>query len=561
MDRETPALPVRDQMDVLRGRYAARLPDRIRDIVAAWGRLRDGSADPEGLASFHRSVHNLAGSGRTYGFPAVSDAARTLEIMLRLALRTGGLPRPDQRVEIDHLLDALREAAAAGPEVANAAGGRPADAADPAWDDREILLLGGDPARPGDAGAGPSATADLPEQLGHYGYRLRPVAGVGELREALRRAPPAALLIDASLLVDANVERVLSASDPFGEGRPFPILFLSDHGDLSARLRSVRAGGQAHLVKPVDVNALVDELDRWIGGRTPDPYRILVVDDDPDQLAGFEIMLRVAGMIPFTTADPAAAVRAMAEFNPDLVLVDLYMPDCRGTELAAVIRQQEAYVGVPIVYLSAESDPERQRAALRRGADDFLTKSITAPQLISAVHVRAERSRVLRSFMVHDGLTGLYNHVKIKEQLAVEVARAGRQGASLAFAMIDIDHFKDVNDTHGHPAGDRVLKSLAHLLGQRLRKTDLIGRYGGEEFAVILPGLDGPGAAEVLEEVRRRFAGISHRAGEEAFHVTFSGGIADYPRFADAARLNEAADRALYRAKHLGRNRLVLAPG
>jgi diguanylate cyclase (GGDEF)-like protein len=140
----------------------------------------------------------------------------------------------------------------------------------------------------------------------------------------------------------------------------------------------------------------------------------------------------------------------------------------------------------------------------------------------------------------------------------MEIARAKRNHSSLAYAMIDIDHFKRVNDTYGHPTGDGVLKSLARLLQQRLRKTDVIGRYGGEEFAVILPEAEPLQAKQCLDEIRTRFSQIRQQSGNEEFAVTFSAGIAAYPTCGEARGLNDSADRALYLAKQNGRNRIVI---
>jgi diguanylate cyclase (GGDEF)-like protein len=211
------------------------------------------------------------------------------------------------------------------------------------------------------------------------------------------------------------------------------------------------------------------------------------------------------------------------------------------------------------VFLSAETNRDMQLEAMRLGGDDFMTKPIKSDHLISAVINRVKRSRTLRAFMVRDSLTGLYNHTTTKGQLEIELARAQRHQSALALAIIDIDHFKSVNDTYGHPTGDRVLKSLSRLLRERLRKTDIIGRYGGEEFAVVLVGTDGATAVGVLDEIREGLARIRQQAGGEEFTVTFSCGIACFSHYPDGPRLTDAADRALYAAKRGGRNRVMLA--
>ncbi len=201
---------------------------------------------------------------------------------------------------------------------------------------------------------------------------------------------------------------------------------------------------------------------------------------------------------------------------------------------------------------------EKQLAAMSLGADDFLVKPIAPTHLITAITHRAQRARVLRSFMIRDSLTKLLNHVAIKEQLELEILRARRKGASLAFGILDIDHFKSVNDRYGHVTGDQVIKNLARLLQRRLRGTDVIGRYGGEEFAVVLTDVDGAHAMAVMDELRTVFENMPQLAADKTFSVTFSGGITTFPAYPDAIDLTQAADKALYEAKRLGRNRIVM---
>jgi diguanylate cyclase (GGDEF)-like protein len=190
------------------------------------------------------------------------------------------------------------------------------------------------------------------------------------------------------------------------------------------------------------------------------------------------------------------------------------------------------------------------------GGDDFLTKPIKPRHLIATVRTRASRARNLKARMVRDSLTGLYNHTYTLQLLEDAASRARRDGRPLTFAMLDIDHFKKVNDNYGHPMGDRVLKSLALFLKQRLRKTDHIGRYGGEEFAVVLPDTDAASAHRLLDEIRRRFAEIPYPAQPRDLTCTFSCGLAQLEDHLDAASLSARADQALYAAKRAGRNQV-----
>jgi diguanylate cyclase (GGDEF)-like protein len=318
-----------------------------------------------------------------------------------------------------------------------------------------------------------------------------------------------------------------------------------------------------YLFKPVETHDLVDWLDRLTQGISSKPlskpYRILIVDDDRYLAESYALILQLAGMEARVLTEPLKILDIIADYHPDLILMDIYMPECNGIDLAQVVRQHRTYLSIPIVFLSVENNVERQLAAKRLGGDDFLTKPIEPSHLISAVLSRAERARDLRTVMESDSLTGLLNHVVIKERLAIELKRAHRQGTPLTFALIDLDHFKAINDDHGHLTGDRVIKALASLLNRRLRDTDIIGRYGGEEFAVILTETETESAVKVMNEIRKSFALLRHSSGEQEFSVTLSCGVAGLTDKTNSRELIAAADGALYAAKAAGRNRVVKA--
>ena len=254
---------------------------------------------------------------------------------------------------------------------------------------------------------------------------------------------------------------------------------------------------------------------------------------------------------------PKDLFEALSDFNPDLLLTDVYMPGCTGIEVAAIIRQDPVHTHLPIVYLSSERSTEAQLEALRSGGDDFLEKPITEPHLVAAIEIRARRFRALNSLMQRDSLTGLLNHVNLKQALAREGAQARRRKTLLSVVMIDIDHFKKVNDEHGHPVGDRVIKSLSRLLLQRLRTGDIPARYGGEEFTILLPDTGPESALKVVEQFREAFAQLVHRSPKGDFQSTFSAGVASLPPHGEGDEVLKAADAALYAAKRAGRNRVA----
>jgi diguanylate cyclase (GGDEF)-like protein len=167
--------------------------------------------------------------------------------------------------------------------------------------------------------------------------------------------------------------------------------------------------------------------------------------------------------------------------------------------------------------------------------------------------------KTIRQNMIQDSMTGLLNHTNFRERLISMIAESRAAWKKLCFAMIDIDGFKKINDTHGHPTGDRVLIAMARFLQQRCRKTDIIGRYGSNEFGIILPDCDIPTATPLLEQLRESFAAIRFPAGNDSFSATFSCGIATLSLHGDAEQLFKGVDDALSEAKKAGRNRVIAA--
>ena len=551
---DSQARAIEERLRTLREDYEAGLPEKLARIDAAVQAWLRNLSDPHVLDTLHRMVHSLVGSSGTYGLHALSQAARALELDLR-TIRDGWTP-PSSK-EQERIVSQAAALAQVPPDAAGAtrppSGAAPADTPAPAArrpsENHRVWLAGGSA----------EGARDLADQIAHFGYEVQTFAGLRQLASRLVDAHPSAIIVDTGLFDPGSEDARTLAGIQQGRDRRLPAVLISARGDLEARLQAVRAGASAYFTKPVDVDELVDRLDMLTAKEAPEPFRVLIVDDSPDLAGYLAAHLEQAGMTTATVTDPMQVMGPLVDLNPDLILMDLYMPGCSGLELAAVIRQQKGYLGTPIVFLSAETNLDTQMEALRLGGDDFITKPVEIGHLISSVTSRTLRSRSLRALMIRDSLTGLLNHTATEERLGAEVARAQRQHRPLSYALIDLDHFKRVNDTHGHSTGDRVLATLSRLLQQRLRKSDVIGRVGGEEFAVVFTDTDGAVAAGVLNEIRERFSQVRHSSGVAAFHVTFSGGIAAYPACPDAATLHEAADKSLYEAKQQGRNRVELA--
>ena len=499
----------------------------------AWRQVR---RDGDGIEAVQARAAGLASAARDDGYPRTAELALMIEVMCGpIAEGSEELTPEFQGIMANYLaaLDRLQEEPAAG-EVSPGGGTH-----------GTVLLL----ADPDD-----DVLSELRRQLSHFGYAPEAFADRETLGERLAEETPRAVVLDTDCLPgETSCGEAVRELKARGEAA-LPILIISAQGDMDRRLEAARAGAEVYLVKPVNAHDLIDQLDQFAPTRPPEPLDIMLVEDSRTQATYFSSILQEAGMEVRVVSDPMTVLDALEEQDIDLILMDMYMPNCNGNELARVVRQVPRYASIPIVFLSAETEVERQLDAMSRGGDDFLTKPIEPTHLIRSVSIRAERARTLRSLMATDSLTGLLNHSRIKEELENEVGRTRRRGGELVFVMLDIDHFKAINDTHGHPAGDSVIRSLARVLQQRLRRTDAIGRYGGEEFAIIMPDVDAGQAMGVIDGIRRSFASIRQDAAGSSFSVTFSAGVASFPEHDSPEALTMAADEALYSAKGAGRN-------
>lgn len=592
---------LQQRMRDLSRRFANELPSRLERLERA---LRNYESDQTTNSRFEAKMeaHKIAGAAGSFGYDSLSSSARELELYLvALGEEDYTVADSDPALASTHLHGLLERVFHQAPnegeiqdaeELASESHSEETsgDGASPS-DSRETSAVSMSESQSSDeysytGNASQSRTIvssdhngeailevvlllgstesldqwnDLQNQLGYFGFPLDAIRTVEELEEVLERCDIVVVL--AGVRTMSGFYENGTDLSRLGEthGTYLSLIAVSNEDSFHTRLEAVRSGAQAFFDHPIDMPRLIDRIEEIQKQAIPPPLHVLIVDDDAEQVSQIAYILQQEGMVTSVASDPSQIFSLMVESKPDLVITDMYMPGCTGVELAQLIRQQEAFVGIPIIFLSVEDNVRKHMDAMSHGGDDFIVKPVNPELLIAAVHIRAQRTREMRFFMERDSLTGLLNHSHLKQQLDREVQRAERIGRPVSFAMIDIDHFKAVNDRYGHLTGDRVLKSLSRLLHERLRKTDTIGRHGGEEFGVILFNTDGARAAEIMDNLRDSFGQLAQHARDEEFQVTFSCGIATYPEVSDASLLAEIADRSLYQAKQTGRNRVVSA--
>jgi two-component system cell cycle response regulator len=300
---------------------------------------------------------------------------------------------------------------------------------------------------------------------------------------------------------------------------------------------------------------------------------ILVADDEPINRTLIQRRLEKAGYYVLAAENGREAVEGALRSLPDLIILDVMMPLMDGLEACRLIKENEATRDIPIIFLSARDETDVKVSGLSLGANDYISKPFKAEELLARVEVamrmKRERDRlrlsaqeaiataeVAQERAMTDQLTGLLNRYGLQRVLAHEYAEARRYARPLSCLMTDLDNFKLINDTFGHVAGDAALKQVASILTEVVRGSDMVSRYGGDEFLVLLPETDLEGADALAEKVRAAAASQSFGDGEPHFQLTLSIGAATLSETESGNDMIVRADLALYDAKEHGRNRV-----
>ncbi len=534
----------------LRGDFLRGAVGRLQDMRDALQVLKVAPDSPDTTRLLQRGFHGFAGSGATYGFPEVSRLGREGAEDVAAVVREHGLPRTlDLERWGDRIarLEALLEAPP--PEAESATPPPPP----PEVRSFDILVVDDDPV----------LVAAMTAVLQQEGFGVRSAGSRSQALAAVAERIPDGVVVDIRLPDGSGYEIVSHLRSLPGGERP-PALILSMLGGFLDKVEAIHCGADGYFEKPPDWEALKRRLQHLLERGRPARSRLLLVEDEPAQAAFVSAVLGSAGYEVKVCDDPHRFENDLIASQPDLVLMDALLPGgISGFDLVRLLRQDERYTTLPVLFMTADDRVEAHVQAVRAGGDRFLVKPVPTALLLASVESAIERSRYLRGLLTRDGLTRLLTHSAFLERAELTLAQAQRGPDRLAAAwvMLDLDTFKGVNDRHGHPAGDRVLASLAALLRRRLRQTDAIGRYGGEEFAVLLHDLSREEAFRLVDRLREEFAETTHSSSDGTpFRCTFSAGIA----MLDARRMDldiwrALSDSALYDAKRTGRNRVSVA--
>ena len=447
----------------LRQRFAESLPRRAAAMSEAM-QADDGAAR---LRTVIAESHKLAGACGTFGYSMLGAMARQIE---QLALVVQQRSAAEQEQAIPELVNLIREFERAVMQAMQAAEQNAGYvqlqtvARSSVW-----LLLDDEP-----------LTEEIRIQLQGFGLQVQIFNQFATLGAKLREQTPA-IVFSATTL--GNGESLFKQTWLLNElaKQQSRLIVLADTDSFAMRIRIAQLRAEGVFFAPVNVPELITQISELLD-YSASSGKVYIVDDDKLLAEHYALVLTQVGIEARISNKIDNIIEEVMQFQPDLILMDIYMPEYSGAEIAGVLRQYRSLKRIPIVFLSSEQNKSLQISAMSHGADDFITKPIDDVQLVQALKVRLARSLQLKNLVEKDSLTSLIKHAAIKDAANMEFMRAERSNSPLSIVMLDIDHFKRVNDSYGHATGDIVITALATLLRKRIRKTDRAGRYGGEEF-------------------------------------------------------------------------------
>lgn len=527
----------------LQEKYRQQIPalvEELKDAALQW------SSNPQrtNFDHFFTKVLDISGSAEMFGQITIGNVAKSMQAEMSKFFRANEQPSPSESKRIlginQQLISMMQQ-----------------PTGDQNTDIREVLfkakVLDNELMHIIVLEDDPTLARDIEQKLSSTSFEITIIPNIAQIKPFFKDNTSCIIanldnLNDTQIKLLGNIEEIRSS---------IPLIFLSEDNSIDARLKAVQAGGQAFITKPLDYTQLLRTIDSLTERHLQKKYRVLIVDDQKSLSDYYASILRASDFEVQTVNNPEHELMpALTDFVPDLILLDLYMPYCNGQDLAGIIRQIDNLISVPLVFLSAEASSDLQLRAMSTGADAFLTKPVSPDDLLLTVQSRIKRGRAVHDLVTKDPLSGLLNRRESIRRLDEEISRSRRNKNSLSVAMLDLDHFKKINDNLGHAMGDWVIKYFSRSMQLIFRECDIIGRHGGEEFIVIFPDTDTESAQMACKRLKKHIL-----AGEKDLPTsfTFSGGIALLNKNDDSKSIFDRADIALYKAKEKGRNKVITA--
>lgn len=537
---------VADQLRQLRQEFAASLPAKLRTLEASIQEARvlyEETDDITVLSGACALAHRLHGSAGSYGYAAVGSAVADVERLLEEAIGKGQKTRRYFWRELNTALRDANLSASRAPFLQTQVFDslpKPKGSVLLVDDDVDFLRMA------------KSTAANL----------MIDVVTVESGPEAVHRAKTQefiAAVVDVNLDEESNAFDVAMSITKTRGNKEIPIAFISANADMSARVEAIAAGGSRFFEKPLTPEKFASALQSFVTDAQYEKGRVVVVEDAKDTRELIVSLVRANGYSVQGYDSAENLIQILEQTNPDLLVLDVQLPRISGLDVCRSLRMSERWSSLPILICTITAGVDARVRAFKAGATDIIAKPIVPEEFIARIESQIDRSKIIRDRSETDPLTGLMARAALLDALEREASRASRQRQPYALALIDLDQFKQINDTYGHQIGDTVLSKFGALLRHKFRKEDLRGRWGGEEFLLVFAGQDANFATQATWDVLQEFDQLLFKSESHGeFRASFTAGIASYPE--DGSSINaliRCADERLYAGKKAGRNRVI----
>jgi len=548
---------LQQKVEAIRNDFIKSLPKRANKILALSRELSEKPWEASTAKELKYETHNLRGFSGSHGLVMLNALSGKVENLVDLLIKSNKGLTLDQKSklhicidELQHKMHSIHDELVHNPISLLSIQPQSTDEKQPTHQAPLLLIVDDDR----------DFCESISVQLMSLGYRTRYIYNLEDLEQSIHAYSPNAIFMDIMFNDNKNAGIEIINGLREKEDIPCPIIYMSARDDIDARLLAVRSGGVAFINKNFRLGELKNTLALTVPLQENLAFKVLIIDDDKNSAEYCKAILEHANIKVYYLNSATDIFEYIINYEPDVILLDMYMPNIDGIELACIIRQHQAFSFIPIVIMSGETDMNKQFKMRRAGADDFILKPFKPHHLVDTILNRIQRSRHTKQLIYTDGLTSLMLFTKVKDHVLNLIDSCLRYNLDLSVALIDLDFFKHVNDKYGHLVGDQILCRFADFLLSRVRKADMVTRYGGEEFAIIFPYTTGENAIAALNSIREEFSKSIQNVNGNEFKVTFSDGIASINHnHQDIESLLYAADTALYEAKADGRDSIKLA--
>lgn len=533
--------------------YVESFPEKIEELRDCWAKINAAKVATKPLQKMRTAVHKIAGSSGSHGFDDVHVLARKIEKNILAVLDKESDWADNQELvgnQVQELVNILEEHTLLYAPHENLEAQIPRlDTLQLSHRELAVFLIS-------------QRTVELSLLSNLLEGRGFSVFSFGDLERAFAMAKtvdPAIVVLDLGDADQISLNDNLKEKFRSSNNEVPAFIVISRRDDVATRLGAARFGAEAFFATPINAHNFSSTLDVLLETRGNDYCRVLLIDSNAQRISYIEKVFINESMKCRVINKVEQITDELVNFKPDLVLIAQNLAEENSVDAARMVRLHETYFNTPIVFLLDEESNQMRLDALRAGADDCISGSEYEQEIFSILKERIMRFRRANHLIIRDSLTGTLNRDAFFDRASEEISLSIRRNETICLGMIDVDHFKQINDKNGHVVGDYVLRHISDYLNNRLRRSDVVGRYAGDEFLVFLPDTDLDSAYLVLDMIRKNLMSQCISVNNIDVRVSISLGlVATRPTEPlNVETLIVEADKKLYEAKIAGRNTLI----